>query len=302
MKKIFPAFIHGYFLQSSANNHSYPYSGKHFNNYYFNFVLFAVVTYFAFLPTGICADNNILVKQIKDSVIYTPGSSTVKISYFEEAKSNLSKGILKTILKNGVFKINSKMLYIELNTSDGIEKRSIEYSKINKIRILFEDKDIRGHIAYSKDMQIYFCFNYEMNDKEKYSNAKLIVDALYALKNINYEVSFTDDLKNFEVAAEQYRNMSPKPEISEEVRKYVVQATSMANDKKYDEAIIKYNKAIEIDPVYPDAHFNLALLCAQSEDYERAIFEMKKYLLLVPDAKDARAAKDKIYEWEAKME
>jgi len=28
---------------------------------------------------------------------------------------------------------------------------------------------------------------------------------------------------------------------------------------------------------------------------------MKKYLMLMPDAEDARAAQDKIYEWELKM-
>jgi hypothetical protein len=28
---------------------------------------------------------------------------------------------------------------------------------------------------------------------------------------------------------------------------------------------------------------------------------MKKYLMLVPEAEDARAAQDKIYEWEAEI-
>jgi len=40
------------------------------------------------------------------------------------------------------------------------------------------------------------------------------------------------------------------------------------------------------------------VLHEQQELYTFAITYMKKYLMLVPDAKDARGAQDKIYEWE----
>ena len=54
-----------------------------------------------------------------------------------------------------------------------------------------------------------------------------------------------------------------------------------------------------MDPVsYPAAYFNLALLYEQQEQYSRAIDAMRKYLLLQPNAADARSAQDKIYEWE----
>jgi len=57
-----------------------------------------------------------------------------------------------------------------------------------------------------------------------------------------------------------------------------------------------------MDPVsYPAAYSNLALLTAQLKNYEGAIFYMKKYLLLGPEAADARNAQDKIYEWEIKV-
>jgi len=49
-------------------------------------------------------------------------------------------------------------------------------------------------------------------------------------------------------------------------------------------------------------YHNLALLHAQENDPVLAIFYMKHYLLLAPDAPDSRAAQDKIYEWEAMME
>ena len=42
----------------------------------------------------------------------------------------------------------------------------------------------------------------------------------------------------------------------------------------------------------------MTLLFADYKNYMYAIFNMKKYLILLPDAEDARAAQDKIYEWE----
>jgi hypothetical protein len=43
------------------------------------------------------------------------------------------------------------------------------------------------------------------------------------------------------------------------------------------------------------------LLSAQIHNFNDAILNMKKYLMLVPDAEDARSAQDKIYEWEDRI-
>lgn len=72
--------------------------------------------------------------------------------------------------------------------------------------------------------------------------------------------------------------------------------------KKYWIAIDLYEKAIQTDPFsHPPAYYNLALLYAQTFKFDLAIFNMKKYLILDPNANDARAAQDKIYEWELKL-
>jgi len=81
----------------------------------------------------------------------------------------------------------------------------------------------------------------------------------------------------------------------------LVQATTATEEKRYTDAIDLLGKAINVDPAYPQAHFNRALLWAQVNIYKAAILEMKKYLMLVPDAPDARASQDKIYEWEGKL-
>ena len=103
----------------------------------------------------------------------------------------------------------------------------------------------------------------------------------------------------FEPLAAEYRSLKLKPRMPEEQRKLVVQADALNQQKEYIKAIERYQKAIEINQTsYPGAYFNLALLSAQTKEFRSAIFYMKHYLLLEPDAKDARTAQDKIYEWE----
>lgn len=108
----------------------------------------------------------------------------------------------------------------------------------------------------------------------------------------------TDSIQ-FSSFAAKYRELTVKPAITEEQRKFIVRANSFAKDKLYLQAIEAFKKALAIDQVaYPVAYYNLALLLAEEKDFKKAIMNMKKYLLLVPDAPDARAAQDKIYEWE----
>jgi|AMWB02.1.fsa_nt_gi tetratricopeptide (TPR) repeat protein len=109
----------------------------------------------------------------------------------------------------------------------------------------------------------------------------------------------TGQLTTFAAAAADYRLLTTKPAMSEEQRKAIVQANALNQQKNFEKAIEKYLKAIDLHPTaYPDAYHNLALLYAQEGDPVMAVFYMKHYLLLEPDAKDARSAQDKIYEWE----
>jgi tetratricopeptide (TPR) repeat protein len=114
-----------------------------------------------------------------------------------------------------------------------------------------------------------------------------------------YVGSLDKQLVLFESVAAQYRALAVKPQISEEQRRLIVQANALTQQKNYTEAMEQYEKAIKLDlTAYPDAYYNLALLRAQENSPISAVFLMKRYLMLVPDAKDARSARDKIYEWE----
>jgi Uncharacterized protein conserved in bacteria len=97
-----------------------------------------------------------------------------------------------------------------------------------------------------------------------------------------------------------YPQLKTKPVVPEYVRKFTVQATSFVDDKNYTKAVQLYQRALSTTPYYPLAHFNIAMLYAAMKDFPNAIHYMKNYLKLAPDAPDARAAQDKIYEWEVK--
>lgn len=87
--------------------------------------------------------------------------------------------------------------------------------------------------------------------------------------------------------------------IPESLRRLIVEAEALRQEKNY--AAGTFRKVIRQEPVaYPAAHFNLALLYEIQGDYPAAIQSMRKYLMLQPPAADARAAQDKIYEWEMK--
>lgn len=125
-----------------------------------------------------------------------------------------------------------------------------------------------------------------------------VCDALFALgQRIRHDGGRT--AATFAEQAARYRALPVKPVLSEELRRLIVQAETLRERKDYAGAIGLFRQALRQDPVaYPAGYFNLALLYEQQENYLGAAETMKKYLLLQPDAKDARAAQDKIYSWE----
>jgi tetratricopeptide (TPR) repeat protein len=114
-----------------------------------------------------------------------------------------------------------------------------------------------------------------------------------------YENQRKKDDAAFADLAARYRDRPIRPALPEDLRRLIVQAETLRDRKDYDGAIGLLRQALRRDPVvYPAAWFNLALLYEQQEEFGRALDAMKKYLVLQPDAKDARAAQDKIYSWE----
>jgi len=94
-----------------------------------------------------------------------------------------------------------------------------------------------------------------------------------------------------------YMKLAAKPEIPEAARRFKVQAGAAVREKNYAKAEDLYRKADCVAPYDPDCYYNRALILAELNRKPEAIVSMKNYLLLMPNAPDARAAQDKIYEW-----
>jgi len=125
--------------------------------------------------------------------------------------------------------------------------------------------------------------------------ARSIADALVVLKTAP---SAKEQQIAFETQAQSYRDATVKPLPGEDVRRYRVQAEAAVSQKRFQDAANLYAKALYIAPWWPEGHFNAALILGDLHQYAKAIDHMQKYLALVPNASDARAAQDKIYAWE----
>lgn len=130
----------------------------------------------------------------------------------------------------------------------------------------------------------------ELNDV----NAVISLFSLYVLQIYNKK------LETFKTSANKQNKSAG---ISEGQRKLIVQANLANEEKQYEKALELYEESLKLNEYnYPQAYYNMALIAAQLGDYAVAIFNMKKYLILSPEAEDARKAQDKIYEWEFKLD
>jgi len=131
-----------------------------------------------------------------------------------------------------------------------------------------------------------------------FADAKRFADDVFVIQQVLQKQN-DERRARFEASAAQYRALTVKPPVSEEQRRSIVQANALVQQKQYAKAVELYQAALDLDPVsYPAAHFNLALLFAQTGRFASAIATMQQYLQLSPEAADARSAQDKIYEWE----
>ena len=128
-------------------------------------------------------------------------------------------------------------------------------------------------------------------------SAKEFADAWYVLAQPRkLQDPATDSV--FSDTVTRYR--AEQQTYAETLRRVQVQVESALKEHRVLEAATLYRDALKSAAGWPEGHFNLALLYGELEFYTDATNEMRRYLFLVPTAPDARAAQDKIYEWELK--
>lgn len=101
---------------------------------------------------------------------------------------------------------------------------------------------------------------------------------------------------------DKYRDPASRPPLPEDVLKYKVQAESAVKNWRFVDALLPYQRALTVAPWWPEGHFNVALVYGELGLYPEAATYMKYYLRAAPDAPNARAAQNKIYEWEGQSD
>ena len=240
-------------------------------------------------------------------IVYHP--SLPRNSEIESLKTNTANLIKKCWqvydLKNNVRKKVSDVKASEARLEIYFNKRQIVIMNFSDILdhsiSLTKGEFVNNMVMYNpyiiKLGEIWFTY-----DPNQLAEAKGLTDCLFYYQYLLNEKQFNSELSLFEPIAAQYRTLKVKPQVSEKQREFIVQANLFSQQKNYAKAIELYHKVIEIDQTaYSAAYSNLALLSAEISRFDAAIFNMKKYLLLEPEAADARGAQDKIYEWKAQL-
>ncbi len=100
-------------------------------------------------------------------------------------------------------------------------------------------------------------------------------------------------LKNekYEEAEKKFTEVIQKTNESEGLKiSYIYKGFSLNGQKKYDSAIVCFDKAIEIDPLDPASYTDRAKTLTYKGDYEQAIIDFKMVLKFDSTGKQAEAA------------
>jgi tetratricopeptide (TPR) repeat protein len=241
-------------------------------------------------------------------ITYENSFSFYEISGFSIWNENLILNIQKanTVKKSDGIKmmyVLGKDQYLNINLNDSIllagdipgvnsnkkQKKASTWIKYKKFEIDHRGDDILQSV-------------YKKNENYDQDMVVLLYNHLTALKSFvnNHNINTDSVLVNFQKEFKKLSSLSP---MSEEQRKFIVQANAANEEKDYNKASELFDKAVKLNPYsYSPAYYNMALIASQLGRYQYAIFNMKKYLILSPEAQDARAAQDKIYEWEMKFD
>lgn len=131
------------------------------------------------------------------------------------------------------------------------------------------------------------------------AHARMYIAAMATLKEAALAPSTeAADFAAFTAEAQLWLLATPKPPMSDAARTFKVVAEDAYGRKDFSAALDAYKDALNQHPMWPEGHFNAALLAAEAEDFEAAAMHMRRYLVLAPDATDAAAAKDKLLLWE----
>ena len=127
------------------------------------------------------------------------------------------------------------------------------------------------------------------------------IDSIFALRKAAFAPDTEEsEFSAFSVSAKDWLAASSKPKMADDALTYRLLAEDAYKRKDFTAALEAYSDALSRHPMWPDGHYNTALLAAEAEDFELASRHMRRYLVLSPDAKDSASAKEKFLLWQHK--
>lgn len=134
----------------------------------------------------------------------------------------------------------------------------------------------------------------------EWSDATAAQEFADAFNRLLYAAYRDEEATAFRAAAQAWRENPAKPPLSPEPSRHRILAEHAFQEKDFDGAVEHYESGLEIQPMWPEGWFNLALIYAELKNYADATDRMKHYLELVPDAPDANDARTQMIIWEDK--
>lgn len=132
------------------------------------------------------------------------------------------------------------------------------------------------------------------------ATAQRFADAFNRLEYAAIHPDIDTNFATFSAAAKAWRENPAKPPLGPEADRHRILAENAIQEKNIDSAVEHYQNAVEVQPMWPEGWFNLALLYAEQNEFAEAADRMKHYLALAPDAPDAQDARAKMIIWEDK--
>ncbi|MGB7202717.1 MAG: tetratricopeptide repeat protein [Pyrinomonadaceae bacterium] len=174
--------------------------------------------------------------------------------------------------------------------------KNIGYQKVQGA-----DRNGSYYLVYSRDVLKFDELFYLLAWKDE-RDAQRFVDALNRLiYEVRVVVTPKDDLTPFAADVQLWRDKpESRPVAPDGWDRHRILAEQGIKDKDFVAALVNYEAGIETYPLWAQGWFNAALLYAELSEFESAANRMKHYLLLVPDAPDAKAAREKTIIWEDK--
>ena len=126
-----------------------------------------------------------------------------------------------------------------------------------------------------------------------------------ALNELGEAMGIAGDAEREKILAAMSGIIGKDPRLSvlpEEAVKFALRGDVMTEEGDFEEAAKQYRRAVNAAPYIARLHFNTAMVYGELQKYPQAVRSMQTYLLLAPEAPNARAVKNQIYKWEFKME